>query len=124
MDTKRFNHYYLVDVMQRVKEWCISGDESFDPDNLLKDEGNPDLCPSCAQGKPTIRRSHQRRQRATRKGSLWFFFDVSGGGKRVPSLIDGNIYLHLFVDSYSRKYFPYYSKSKDEKDTIRMKQHF
>ena len=52
------------------------------------------------------------------------FFDVSGGGKRVPSLIDGNIYLHLFVDSYSRKYFPYYSKSKDEKDTIRMKQHF
>ena len=53
------------------------------------------------------------------------FFDVSGGGKRVPSLIEGNIYLYLFVDSYSRKYFPYYSKKKDEKDTLRiMKQRF
>ena len=29
------------------------------------------------------------------------------------------------MDSYSRKYFPYYSKNKDEKDTLRiMKQHF
>ena len=102
----------------------MSGEESFDPNSLLKNNGNPDLCPSCAQGKPAIRRSHQRRQRATRKGSLWFF-DVSGGGKRVPSLIEGNIYLYLFVDSYSRKYFPYYSKNKDEKDTLRiMKQHF
>ena len=50
---------------------------------------------------------------------------MSGGGKRAPSLIEGNIYLYLFVDSCSRKYFPYYSKKKDEKDTLRiMKQRF
>ena len=43
----------------------------------------------------------------------------------MSSLIEGNIYLYLFVDSYSRKCFPYYSKNKDEKDTLRiMKQHF
>ena len=50
---------------------------------------------------------------------------MSGGGKRVLSIIEGNIYLYLFVDSYSRKYFPYYLKKKDENDTLRkMKQHF
>ena len=94
------------------------------PEHLLKHDGEPDLCSSCAKGKPTITRSHIRRQRASKKGGLWFF-DVSGGGKRVPSLIEGNIYLYLFVDSYSRKYFPYYSKKRDEKETLRiMKLHF
>ena len=94
------------------------------PKHLLKHDGEPDLCSSCAKGKPTITRSHIRRQRASKKGGLWFF-DVSGGGKRVPSLIEGNIYLYLFVDSYSRKYFPYYSKKRDEKETLRiMKLHF
>ena len=48
-----------------------------------------------------------------------------GEGKRAPSLIEGNIYLYLFVDSYSRKRFQCYSKNKDEKDTLRiMTQHF
>ena len=55
------------------------------------------------------------------KGS-WGYHQV-WGGKRVPSLIEGNIYPYLFVDSYFRN--PYYSKNKDEKDTLRiMKQHF
>ena len=48
-----------------------------------------------------------------------------GEGKRAPSLIEGSIYLYLFVDSYSRRCSPYYSKNKDEKDALRiMKQHF
>ena len=94
------------------------------PAKLLRHDPEPDLCPACAQGKPTIRRSHARRPRATKKGALWFF-DVSGGGNRVPSLIDKNVYMYLFVDSFSRKYFPYYTKKKDDQTAMAvMRKHF
>ena len=62
-------------------------------------------------------------QRAKIKRKRWYF-DVTGGGNLTPSLVNGNIYVYCFADSYSRKYFEYYTKKTDDKTTFKVLQKF
>ena len=93
------------------------------PEEFLKNLGDADLCESCALGKPTFSFSYVPQTRAEKKGKLWYF-DVSGGGELAPSLKYKNRYIYLFVDSASRMYFNYYTKTTDDRITLQILKKF
>jgi hypothetical protein len=93
------------------------------PEKFTKSDREPDLCDTCARAKPTFSHTFTPQTRSKIRGKLWYF-DVSGGGNLTPSLIEGNIYVYCFADSYSRKYFEYFTKNKDYSTTLRILDQF
>jgi hypothetical protein len=55
----RFGHFNMRSILAMARNPLYRERGLIVPENLLKHDGEPDLCQSCAQGKPTISRSHQ-----------------------------------------------------------------
>ena len=115
----RFGHAYLGLILQMARQPLYQDRGLKLPSQFLNLDPEEDLCDACALGKPTFSFAFIPQHRSDIKGKLWYF-DVSGGGDLTPSLVDKDKYVYLFIDSCTRKYFPYFTKNKDEKTTMRI----
>ena len=120
----RFGHSHMSGIIRMARLDLYANRGLKIPASFLKTDPEEDLCDACARGKPTISHKYEPHTRSDIKGKLWYF-DVSCGGELVPSLVYSNRYLLLFVDSCTRKYFPYYTKNRDDSTIIRiLNQHY
>ena len=120
----RFGHSHMKGIVSMAKQSLYADRGLKMPEHLLKLDHDEDLCEACARGKPTIVHTYTPVSRSEVKGQMWYF-DVSGGGDVQPSLVYGNRYLYLFVDSCTRKYFCYFTKTKCDVTTQRvLNQHY
>jgi hypothetical protein len=120
---QRLGHYNIETIL-KMSRTPIYQERGFRlPEKFTKSDREPDLCDTCARAKPTFSHTFTPQTRSKIRGKLWYF-DISGGGNLIPSLIDGNIYVYCFADSFSRKYFEYFAKNKDNKTTLRILNQF
>jgi hypothetical protein len=119
----RFGHAYLGLILQMARQPLYQNRGLKLPSQFLNLDPEEGLCDACALGKPTFSFAFIPQHRFDIKGKLWYF-DVSGGGDLTPSLFDKNKYIYFFIDSCTRKYFPYFTKKVDEKTTIRILRRF
>ena len=119
----RFGHAYMGLIVKMARQDIYKNRGLRLPENLTKHDHEEDLCEVCALGKPTFSYKYTPQYRSEIKGKLWYF-DVSGGGDLTPSLVHGNIYVYMFVDSHTRMYFKYFTKNCDGKTTLDILQRF